>query len=255
MDGKCLRGARRPDGSRVFLLSAVRHHDAVCAAIREIGAKTNEIPEFAPLLDQMHDTDLTGAIVTMDALHAQRGHATYLVGRGAHYLVTVKNNQRAAADQLRGLPWGKIPVLHRSSDRGHGRQEVRELQVATVTGLLFPHARQVLRIRRKRRRLGAGRWRTQTVYAVTDVPAHQADPAELAGWARGQWIIENQVHWIRDVTFDEDRHQARTGSIPAVLAVVRDIVRATLRLRGWANTAAGRRAHTTKTALTLHGIP
>ncbi len=168
----------------------------------------------------------------------------------------VKNNQRAAADRLRGLPWSQIPVLHRSRDRGHGREEVRELQVATVTDLLFPHARQVLRIRRKRRKLGAKRWRIQTVYAVTDLPAHHVGPAELAGWARGQWIIENRVHWIRDVTFDEDRHQARTGGIPAVLAVVRDIVRATLRLRGWANTAAGRRAHTyPETALTLHGIP
>ena len=52
VDGKCLRGAKRPDGSRVFVLSAVRHSDALTAGLREIGAKTNEIPEFAPLLNR-----------------------------------------------------------------------------------------------------------------------------------------------------------------------------------------------------------
>ncbi len=60
MDGKCLRGARRPDGSRVFVLSAVRHGDGVTLASREIGAKTNEIPEFQPLLDRIDDADLAG---------------------------------------------------------------------------------------------------------------------------------------------------------------------------------------------------
>jgi hypothetical protein len=95
--GKCLRGAKRPDGSQVFVLSAVRHGDGITLASREIGAKTNEIPEFQPLLDQLDDADLKGAVVTADALHAQRAqrdHATYLHERGAHYLLTIKNNQR-----------------------------------------------------------------------------------------------------------------------------------------------------------------
>lgn len=113
MDGKYLRGAKRPDGSRVFVLSAVRHGDGVTLASREIGAKTNEIPEFAPLLDQIDDTDLAGTVVTADALHAQRDHATYLHERGAHYLLTIKNNQRGQARQLHALSWKDIPVIHR----------------------------------------------------------------------------------------------------------------------------------------------
>jgi hypothetical protein len=96
VDGKCLRGARRADGSQVFTLSAVRHSDAVTAALREIGARTNEIPEFAPLLDSIDDQDLNDALVTVDALHAQHDHARYLVeARKAHYLLSVKNNQCA----------------------------------------------------------------------------------------------------------------------------------------------------------------
>lgn len=87
VDGKCLRGARRPDGSRVFVLSAVHHGDGITLASREIGAKTNEIPEFQPLLDQVDDADLAEAVITADALHAQHAqhaHTAYLRERGAH---------------------------------------------------------------------------------------------------------------------------------------------------------------------------
>ncbi|WP_194927888.1 transposase [Catenulispora pinisilvae] len=78
----------------------------------------------------------------------------------------------------------------------------------------------------------------------------------MAEWARGHWMIENSVHWVRDVTFAEDAHHLRTGHAPAVLAGLRDIVRGALHKAGWANIAAGRRAHLDPTAvLTLHGIP
>lgn len=164
VDGKCLRGARRSDGSRVFVLSAVRHGDGITLASREIGAKTNEIPEFQPLLDQVDEANLAGAVITADALHAQHAHAAYLRERGAHYLLTIKNNQRGQARQLHRLPWKEIPVIHRDDTRGHGRHEQRHVQVVTVDGLLFPHARQVLRIQRRRRLYGAKKWSSQTVW-------------------------------------------------------------------------------------------
>src|SRR5665811_2357392 len=91
VDGKVVRGAWRPDGSQVHLLSAVSHDTAVVLAQREIAAKTNEIPELAPLLA---DLDLTGVVVTADALHTQRETARHLVAdRGADYVLTVKGNQ------------------------------------------------------------------------------------------------------------------------------------------------------------------
>jgi predicted transposase YbfD/YdcC len=256
VDGKYLRGARRPDGSTVIVLSAVGHGEGLTIASREIDAKTNEIPEFAPLLDQIPDADLAGAVVTADALHAQRAHAAYLVEeRDAHYLLTIKNNQRNLAAQLHKLPWKEIPVLHTQTGRGHGREEQRRIQVVSVNGLLFPHARQVLRIQRKRRRLGATKWQTETVYAITDLPAEQASPEELATWAREHWTIENTVHWTRDVTFREDHCQVRTANAPAVLAAVRDLVRGTLHATGYANTATGRRGHTDpEQALALYHI-
>lgn len=255
-DGKCLRGAKRPDGSQVYVFSAVRHHDALTVAAREVGAKTNEIPEFKPLMEDIPDEELRDAVITLDALHAQREHARYLVEeRDAHYLLSVKGNQKHLAKQLKSLPWKQIPVLHRTTERGHGREEIRELQVASVNGLLFPHARQVLRIRRRSRPLGTRKWTEEIVYAVTDLPAEQAGPAELAAWARDHWTIENSVHWIRDVVFGEDSRKIRTRNTPAVMATLGDIVRGTLRAAGWTNTASARRAHTDPAAiLRLHGI-
>lgn len=103
VDDKCQRGARRPDGSRVFVLSAVRNGDGITFASRKI-PKANEIPEFAPLARSgRRRPDLAGTVVTADALPAQRDHATYLHERGAHYLLTVKNNQRGQARQLHAL--------------------------------------------------------------------------------------------------------------------------------------------------------
>jgi predicted transposase YbfD/YdcC len=256
VDGKYLRGARRPDGSTVIVLSAVGHGEGLTIASREIDAKTNEIPEFAPLLDQIDDADLKDAVVTADAMHAQRIHADYLVNtRGAHYLLTVKNNQPSLARQLQALPWKKIPVLHRQTGRGHGRQEEPLIQVATVDNLLFPHARQVLRIQRRRRKFGAKRWSTETVYALTDLTAEQASVEELASWARGHWTVENTVHWTRDVVFHEDASQVRTRNAPAVLASIRDLIRGALHLAGYANIACARRAYTDHDqALTLYRI-
>ncbi|MET9774617.1 ISAs1 family transposase [Streptomyces sp. NPDC006367] len=257
VDGKCLRGAVRADGTRMFVLTAVRHDDALTAALHEIGAKTNEIPEFAPLLDAIDDADLREAVITVDAMHAQKEHARHLVeDRHAHYLLSVKNNQPTLASQSRKLPWGKAPVLDRSRDRGHGREEVREVKVVFVDGLLFPHARQVVRIHRKRRPLGAKKWQSETGYAVTDLPTHQASPAELASWARGHWIIENTVHWTKDVTFAEDASQVRRHYTPAVMSALRDLTRTALDRAGWTDIASGRRAHTRPdAALSLHGIP
>jgi predicted transposase YbfD/YdcC len=92
--------------------------------------KTNEITMFTALLSQAGD--LTGVLVTADALHAQREHATWLHERGADYLVTVKGNQPGLLAQLRSLPWKDVPAGHVQDGRGHGRLEKRIIKAVTV---------------------------------------------------------------------------------------------------------------------------
>jgi predicted transposase YbfD/YdcC len=209
VDGKRLRGSAG-SGHQVHLLAALDHHDGAVLAQRQVDGAPGEVPAFEPLLAGL---DLAGVVVTADALHTQRDHASFLVGRGADYLLVVKANQPTLHAQLAGLPWRQIPVMDRTRDHGHGRIEVRTLKVAAVAGLCFPHAAQAIQVIRRVRAPGS-RWRTVTVYAVTSLALGSASPAQLAGWLRGHWRIENLLHWVRDVTFGEDASTARTSRPP-----------------------------------------
>jgi predicted transposase YbfD/YdcC len=243
-DGKTVRGARTADGAAPHLLACLDHGTGVVLAQAAVDGKTNEITVFTTLLAQAGD--LTGVLVTADALHAQREHATWLHGRGAHYLVTVKGNQPGLLRQLRSLPWEQVPAGHVSGGRRHGRTEKRVIKVVTVAaGLDFPHAAQAIQITRRTRRNGSAKWRTETSYAITSLPADQARAHQLAEWIRGHWKIENQLHWVRDVTFGEDASTARTGTGPHVMAALRNLVISILRLAGHTSIARALR-HTAR---------
>ena len=242
VDGKTVRGAWRADGSQVHLLSAISHDSALVLAQREITAKTNEIPELAPLLAGL---DLSDVVVTADALHTQRETARHLVGdRDAHYVLTVKGNQPslfAACQQLLSGPRDDFAPEHITFDRGHGRTEQRTTRVAPVTtesGINFPHAAQVFRIRRDTGGLDGQRVRKEVAHCITSLTAEQASPEQLARYVRNHWNIENRLHWVRDVTYDEDRSQARTGAGPRVMASLRNLAISALRLNGHTNIAS-----------------
>ena len=242
VDGKTLRGSATAGQPGRHLLAALDHRHSVVLGQVDVQAKTNEIPLFATLLDRI---DLAGAVVTADALHAQRAHAEYLAGqRGAHYLITVKGNQPGLHAQLAALPWRQVPIACRTSGKAHGRAERRTLRVTAVAaGLAFPHAAQAIQIVRRRRPLNGTKWSAETVYAITSLTAIQARPAELAGIARGHWLIEDQLHWVRDMDWDEDRSQVRTGNGPRVMASLRNLAITVFRLTGQTSIAAAQRYH------------
>jgi predicted transposase YbfD/YdcC len=250
---RCWRWTGRPCAARGALTGRGRIwwrvFDLATGAVlaqREIANKGGEIAVVPGLLDQL---ELTDVLVTADALHTQRGHADYLHSRGAHYLMTVKANQPRLLRRLRKLPWRQIGPAARVRARGHGRVETRTISTVALQPIpdfdrteFFPHATQAIKLVRRRRSL-TGRWHTATVYAITSMPAWQADPDLLAGWIRGHWSIENRLHWVRDVTFDEDRSQVRTAAGPQIMAVLRNLAITALRLAGTSNIAAGLRHH------------
>ncbi len=255
VDGKTVRGAIGNNGRARHLLAAVDHQAGLVLGQVDVDGKANEISMFAPLMDTI---ELAGALITADAMHTQKEHARYLVDdRNADYLLIVKANQPKLHAQLRALPWTQVPAADTCIDRGHGRSERRTLKVVTVTaGLKFPHAAQAIQITRKVRRHKTRRPSTVTVYAITSLPAEQASPVQLADWARGHWVIENSLHWIRDVTFAEDHSQVRTGNGPQVMAGLRNLAISLIRLSGATNIAAAIR-HTARRptrSLTLLGI-
>jgi predicted transposase YbfD/YdcC len=253
VDGKTLRGSGVAGSPGRHLLAALDHAHGVVLGQVDVEAKTNEIPMFATLLDRI---DLAGAVTTADAMHAQRAHAEYLVTqRGGHYLLTVKRNQPGLHAQLAALPWRQVPVADQAGERGHGRAERRTLKVTAVAaGLAFPHAAQALRIVRRRRALNSKKWTAETVYAITSLTAIQARPAELAAIVRGHWSIEDRLHWVRDVTYDEDRSQVRTANGPRVMASLRNLAITILRLTGQCSIAAALRHHARRPSRPLQTI-
>ncbi|GAA2917099.1 ISAs1 family transposase [Actinoplanes cyaneus] len=258
VDGKTLRGARLGDGRQVHLLSALDTATGIVLAQVTVDTKSNEITSFAPLLDAVEKVlgTLAGVLFIADALHTQTGHADEVTARRAHLLVQVKGNQPTLFKQLKRLPWAQIPVGDRTRDHGHGRRETRTVKAVTVAtpgGIGFPHAQQAVRIIRTR--IVAGRTTRETAYLTVSLPAGHAPARDLQAWIRRHWHIENRLHHVRDVTFREDLHQARTDNGPAVIATLRNTAIGWHRLNGATNIAratrqANRRSHDLITAVT-----
>lgn len=113
-------------------------------------------------------------------------------------------------------------------------------------GTPWPHLRQLCRIERHRLTVRRGRVtaaEAEVRYYVTSASPTRADARGLLAAIRGHWGIENRLHYVRDVTFDEDRCQVRGGAIPETLAACRNLVIALLRRAGATNIAAGLRTY------------
>ncbi len=266
VDGKAVRGAAGEDGLIPYLLAAVTHGAGTVLAERLIGPKTNEVPEFAPLLRGLNECYcLTGHVVTADAGHTVKAHARLICEELlAHYVFTVKLNTKKLWEELDALDWRKVPVQHETREKSHGRRERRTIQVMDAPEHIrkrFPHARQVALIERyvtRTVRVRKGkRWvRKQVktavaVFIITSLSAREAAPEHLAGYVRGQWTIENKVHWVRDVTFREDSSRVRTGPRPRIMATLRNLVLGLIRQAGYTRIAATIRKIKHDTALLL----
>jgi predicted transposase YbfD/YdcC len=254
-DGKYVKGARRPDGTTLILLSAATP-GGVTLAQREIPAKTNEVPEIGPMLRELSQYyPLAGHVITADALHTTADFAN-LVTREleAGAVLTVKDNQPTLRALLENALWAHAAV-HVTRDKGHGRSETRSHLVMNAPAevkALFPPAEQAARVIRTRTvtcwlsdghtRTRVTRTGTETVYLLITMTARQAPPEHITVYARQHWSIENRVHWVRDVTLREDSSQVRTGSRPRILATLRNLNTGLIRQAGFNEIAATVRA-------------
>jgi predicted transposase YbfD/YdcC len=127
-----------------------------------------------------------------------------------------------------------FPPEHTTVDKAHGRLEIRNIRTSTeLTGYLaFPYAAQVFSIQRNRTEIVSQKERTETVYGITSLTPLKADPGRLLRLARGQWSIENRLHYVRDVTYDEDRCRVRKGCGAQVMASLRNLAISLLRMAG-----------------------
>jgi len=237
LDGKTLRAARRMGAAATHLVAVFAHRARLVLGQLAVAEKSNEIPCVRKLLRTFRKARL---LVTVDAMHTQTATAKLICGTlKSHYLMIVKSNQPKLLARIQALPWAQIPLTHsEDSQPAHGRIETRTLKVlTTVRGIGFPHARQVIQITRDRVAVATGERSREVVYAICSVAFEHAHPRVIATWLREHWSIENAVHWVRDVTFDEDRSTVRTGTAPQVMASLRNTALNLHRLAGSDNIA------------------
>ena len=115
-------------------------------------------------------------------------------------------------------------------EKEHGRVEARKIAASAevISHLAWPGAAQVARIERTRE-IG-GKASTETTYIVTSLTPAEAGPERLLELSRNHWAIENRLHYVRDVTFGEDRCRVRSGA--RALAAIRNLVLHLIRSRG-----------------------
>jgi predicted transposase YbfD/YdcC len=235
LDGKTLRGSKKPGAPAAHLLSALAHRGGVTLGPEAVGEKTNEIPVALELLRQVV---LTGRVVTMDALLTHRQMAAQIVEAGGDYVMLGTGNQPHGHEDITTV-FAHAPIAGETRppvavvDYGHGRIEQRRLQTSTVLAGYseWPGLAPVFQVEREVIMAKTGVVRDEVVAGVTSLGPERAEAAQLLALVREHWHIEPQSHWGRDVTCEEDRSQVRRGSIPQVMAALRNTV---IGLRRWA---------------------
>lgn len=260
IDGKSLRGSQKQGAPGAHLLSVVSHRLGLTLAQQAVPDSTNEIGAVKELLTGLI---IKGRVITMDALLTQRKLAEVIIKQQGHYVMIAKDNQAELRRWIKALfdepMWLREAVGEAQRlELGHGRIEQRKLQASSALSdhELWPGLEQVFAIERTVTKQKTGKISKEVVYGCTSLSGEQASAAELMRLVRGHWTIENKSHWVRDVTFDEDRSQVRKGNIPQVMAALRNAVISLMRKAGESNIAAACRkfAAQPKVALALIGI-
>jgi predicted transposase YbfD/YdcC len=239
IDGKAIRGVGR-DGHPCHLVSLVQHDTARVLDQVAVEHKRDERSAVPVLLA---GRDLTGTVITLDALHTLRTTARQIRTQNGHYLMIVKKNQATLyeyLDMLFRLP--AHPADHEvwdtfgpQTEKGHGRLETRSLTcgAAHIEDVDWPDVQQVVRRECERLILKTGKRSCEVSYGLLSLRPEEAGAAAIERLWRGHWTIENPVHHVRDVTFGEDAGHAAQGNTAHVLAALRNGLLTLFRSAHW----------------------
>lgn len=245
LDGKTLCGASQ-HGEVVHLVSLVRHESGIALAQERVESKIDERKAGRHLLTPER---LAHTITTADALYTQVKQAEQILAGGGHYLMAVKRNQPSLYEAIE-LAFAALPAINHEEaafwqhqtyttyDKQHGRLEKRTLESTPALNdyLQWPGVAQVLRRTCQRTHIKSGKMTTHVRYAVTSLSRERVSLDQIESVWRRHWTIENQLHYVRDVSFGEDQCQIHFGNAPQALAALRNAILALFRFEGWPST-------------------
>lgn len=225
LDGKTLRGSFDAADEKIplHLVSAYACRLKLCIGLQAVDDKSNEIPAVQQLINLL---ELQGAVVTVDAMHCQKETVQAICDKEADYLITVKRNQEHLHSALLEAlveAFEEAPERIRSSrsvNRGHGREEVREVWACSAPDLpVFQAWKGIKTIGGiLRTRTTGGQTTQESSYFITSLPCKVRAIGKHLRW---HWAIENSLHWVLDVTFSEDASRIRKGTGPEISAAIR----------------------------------
>ena len=225
-DGQAVRatGTRTKEHAELrgasYLMNVFDASTRVCLAHRLIPKKTNEMTVGPQLLAGL---DINGAVVTADAMNCQVRFVTTVLAGGADYLISLKGNQDKTNSEAYNLfattHEDQIVTYKQDVECDHGRIEQRTIDV--ISGrLASPMLKQkweglesgsFVRIRKQVIIKKTGQTTDEYSYYVTSLPCEQGCGEHILSIVRAHWAIENNLHWILDVYWNQDRMQATNG--------------------------------------------
>lgn len=231
IDGKKLRGSRNAAAgkSALNMVSAWSTENSMVLGQVKCQEKSNEITAIPELLQML---ELSGAIVTIDAMGCQREIVTQIVAKSADYVISLKGNQgilhREVKDYLDFAERVKFAEIKHdyceTLEKGHGRIERRRCWVSEEIEWLEQRAewenlRSVVMVESIREVIGSGT-SVERRYFISSLAANAAEALRAV---RGHWAIENQLHWCLDISFREDECRVREANAAENLSIIRHL--------------------------------
>ena len=224
IDGKALCGTREAGKKKlVHMVSAWAEGNGLVLGQRKVDEKSNEITAIPKLLNAL---ELAGTVVTIDAMGCQRQIAKLIIERKADYVLAVKDNQGLLAEQVTDSFLLLQPdVVAEEIDCGHGRVEQRKCSVIADLSLIekafeWSSLQGLVRIESERYHKATGKTEREIRYYITSL---KPDARRLNSVIRQHWGIENKLHWVLDVDFDEDLCRKRAGHAAENFSVLQRI--------------------------------
>jgi predicted transposase YbfD/YdcC len=231
MDGKTLRRSHHKAIGKeaIHMVSAWAAKNGLVLGQIKVDDKSNEITAIPQLLDLL---DITGCIVTIDAMGCQKQIAAKIIERDADYVLTLKENQGNLYNDVQELfsyakETGFVDCdYHKTVDKGHGRIDIRECWVISSPDYLlylrnrsdWAQLRTLLMVKRERHL--DGQIETEIRYYISSLVSRAQ---YLLDAVRGHWGVENRLHWVLDIAFREDESRLRKGNGAQNFAVLRHI--------------------------------